>query len=36
MDPLSALVQDGKLYGRGSADMKAFIGLALARTQKPF
>jgi acetylornithine deacetylase len=33
MDPLSALVQDGKLYGRGSADMKAFIGLALAHAE---
>lgn len=29
-DPLSAAVQDGKLYGRGSADMKSFIALALA------
>ena len=33
MDPLSARVQDGKLYGRGSADMKAFIGLALAHAE---
>ena len=33
MDPLSALVQDGKLYGRGSADMKAFIALALAHAE---
>jgi len=30
MDPLSALVQEGRLYGRGSADMKSFIALALA------
>ncbi|WP_332814257.1 acetylornithine deacetylase [Ramlibacter sp.] len=30
VDPLSAVVRDGKLYGRGSADMKGFIGLALA------
>ena len=33
MDPLSALVQDGRLYGRGSADMKGWIGLVVARTQ---
>ncbi len=30
MDPLSALIRDGKLYGRGSCDMKGFIGMALA------
>ena len=30
LDPLSAIVQDGKLYGRGSCDMKGFIGMALA------
>ncbi|MBI2769606.1 MAG: acetylornithine deacetylase [Burkholderiales bacterium] len=30
MDPLSAVVRDGKLYGRGSADMKSFIAIALA------
>ena len=30
MDPLSALVQDGHLYGRGSCDMKSFIAIALA------
>ena len=29
-DPLSAHVADGKLYGRGSADMKGFIATALA------
>ena len=33
MDPLSALVQDGKLYGRGSADMKGWIGLVVAQAQ---
>lgn len=31
MDPLSAEVKDGRLYGRGSADMKGFIGLAVAQ-----
>ena len=31
VDPLSAVVQDGKLFGRGSADMKSFIALALAQ-----
>lgn len=30
-DPLSAKVQDARLYGRGSADMKSFIALALAQ-----
>ncbi len=34
MDPLSALVQDGKLYGRGSADMKAFIGIAVSHAEQ--
>jgi len=33
VDPLSAEVQDGRLYGRGSADMKSFIALALANAQ---
>ncbi|HOF29904.1 MAG TPA: acetylornithine deacetylase [Burkholderiaceae bacterium] len=33
VDPLSAAVQDGRLYGRGSADMKSFIALALANAQ---
>jgi acetylornithine deacetylase len=31
-DPLSAELRDGRLYGRGSADMKAFIGLVVAQT----
>ncbi len=33
LDPLSATVQDGRLYGRGSADMKGYIGLVVAQTQ---
>lgn len=37
VDPLSGVVQDGpegaSLYGRGSADMKGFIGIALAQAQ---
>lgn len=34
-DPLGAVVQDGRLFGRGSADMKAFIGIALSQAE-PF
>lgn len=30
LDPLSATVSDGRLYGRGSCDMKGFLGMALA------
>jgi acetylornithine deacetylase len=30
VDPLSATVRDGKVFARGSADMKGFIGLAVA------
>lgn len=30
LDPLGAIVKDGRLYGRGSADMKSFIAIALA------
>ncbi|HXE20711.1 MAG TPA: acetylornithine deacetylase [Rhodoferax sp.] len=33
LEPLSGRVQDGRLYGRGSADMKSFIALALAHAQ---
>ncbi len=42
LDPLSATVSDGRLYGRGSCDMKGFIGMALAHagdflnSQAPF
>ncbi|MDQ6680126.1 MAG: M20/M25/M40 family metallo-hydrolase, partial [Pseudomonadota bacterium] len=31
VDPLSAELREGRLYGRGSADMKGFIGLAVAQ-----
>lgn len=38
MDPLSGIVQDGpegpSLYGRGSADMKAFIGIAVSHAEQ--
>lgn len=42
LDPLSAAVKDGRLYGRGSCDMKGFIGMAVAHagdflnSQAPF
>ncbi|SFV03916.1 acetylornithine deacetylase [Polaromonas sp. YR568] len=42
LDPLSAAIKDGRLYGRGSCDMKGFIGMALAHagefmnSQAPF
>src|SRR6478752_7743872 len=32
-DPLSGQVRDGKLYGRGSADMKSFIAVALSHAE---
>lgn len=32
-DPLGAEVRDGRLYGRGSADMKGFIACALAQVK---
>ena len=31
VDPLGADLRDGRLYGRGSADMKGFIGVAVAQ-----
>ena len=31
VDPLGADVRDGRLFGRGSADMKGFIGVAVAQ-----
>ena len=33
LEPLSATVQDARLYGRGSADMKGWIGLVVAQTE---
>lgn len=32
-DPLSGAVAEGRLYARGSADMKGFIGTVVAQTQ---
>ncbi len=32
-DPLEPVLRDGKLFGRGSADMKSFIALAVANAQ---
>lgn len=33
-DPLAAEVAHGRLYGRGSADMKGFIGIAVAQAER--
>jgi acetylornithine deacetylase len=33
-DPLGAVVESDRLYGRGSADMKGFIGLVVAQTER--
>ncbi len=34
VDPLSGVVQNERLYGRGSADMKSYIAIALANAQR--
>jgi len=34
VDPLSATVKDERLYGRGSADMKSFIAIALSNARR--
>ncbi|HWT19753.1 MAG TPA: acetylornithine deacetylase [Variovorax sp.] len=34
VDPLSATLQDERLYGRGSADMKSFIAIALSNAKR--
>ncbi|HWI84525.1 acetylornithine deacetylase [Ramlibacter sp.] len=33
-DPLDPVVRDGKLFGRGSADMKSFIAMAVAHAER--
>jgi acetylornithine deacetylase len=33
-DPLDPVVRDGKLFGRGSADMKSFIAIAVANAER--
>lgn len=33
VDPLGAELRDGRLYGRGSADMKGYIGLVVAHAR---
>src|SRR6202167_1318251 len=33
-DPFAAIERDGKLFARGSADMKGFIGIALTQAPK--
>ncbi len=34
VDPLGGIVKNGNLYGRGSADMKAFIAIALSHAER--
>jgi acetylornithine deacetylase len=34
VDPLGGVVKDGRLYGRGSADMKGFIATAVAHAER--
>ena len=34
VDPLSAVVRNERLYGRGSADMKSFIAVALSNARR--
>jgi len=34
VDPLSAVVRNERLYGRGSADMKSFIAIALSNARR--
>lgn len=34
VDPLSAMVRNERLYGRGSADMKSFIAIALSNAKR--
>ena len=34
VDPLGGVVRDGRLYGRGSADMKGFIATAVAHAER--
>ncbi|MFM0733983.1 acetylornithine deacetylase [Paraburkholderia sediminicola] len=33
-DPFTAQIRDGRVYGRGACDMKAFIGVVLAQAQR--
>jgi acetylornithine deacetylase len=33
-DPFTAQIRDGRLYGRGACDMKAFIGVVLAHAER--
>src|SRR5699024_12710710 len=33
-DPFTPEIRDGKYYGRGSADMKSFVGVILSRLEQ--